>query len=33
MGWVWQFAIFAVGNLPAVGMIVLVSRSPGGTDT
>ena len=32
-GWVWQLAIFAVGTLPAVGMIVLVSRSPGGTDT
>jgi len=31
-GWVWQFAIFAVGTLPAVGMIVLVSRDPGGTD-
>jgi hypothetical protein len=31
-GWVWQFAIFAVGTLPAVGMIVLVSRHPGGTD-
>jgi hypothetical protein len=31
-GWAWQFAIFAVGTLPAVGMIVLVSRHPGGTD-
>ena len=31
-GWLWQFAIFAVGTLPAVGMIVLVSRRPGGTD-
>jgi len=27
-GWVWQFAIFAVGTLPAVGMIVFVSRHP-----
>jgi hypothetical protein len=25
-GWVWQFAIFAVGTLPAVGMIIHVSR-------
>jgi hypothetical protein len=25
-GWVWQFAIFAVGTLPAVGMIIYVSR-------
>jgi hypothetical protein len=24
-GWVWQFAIFAVGTLPAVGMIIYVS--------
>ena len=30
-GWAWQFAIFAVGALPAVGMIVLVSRRSGGT--
>ena len=30
--WVWQFAIFAVGALAAVGMIVLVSMRPGGTD-
>jgi hypothetical protein len=28
-GWVWQFAIFAVGALPAIGMVVLVSRHPG----
>lgn len=27
-GWVWQFAIFAVGTLPAIGMIVFVSRHP-----
>jgi hypothetical protein len=27
--WVWQFAIFALGTLPAVGMVVLVvSRRP-----
>jgi hypothetical protein len=25
-GWLWQFAIFAVGTLPAVGMIIYVSR-------
>jgi hypothetical protein len=25
-GWVWQFAIFAVGTWPAVGMISYVSR-------
>jgi hypothetical protein len=31
-GWAWQFAIVAVGALPAVGMIVLVSRRSGGTD-
>jgi hypothetical protein len=31
-GWVWQFAIFAVGSLPAVGMIVFVSMHPRGTD-
>jgi len=31
-GWAWQFAIFAVGALPAVGMMVLVSRHSGGTD-
>jgi hypothetical protein len=29
IGWAWQFAIFAVGALPAVGMIVLVSKRPG----
>jgi hypothetical protein len=27
-GWTWQFAIFAVGTLPAIGMIVFVSRHP-----
>jgi hypothetical protein len=27
-GWVWQFAIFAVGTLPAIDMIVFVSRHP-----
>jgi hypothetical protein len=27
-GWVWQFAIFAAGTLPAVGMIVVVSTHP-----
>jgi hypothetical protein len=27
-GWAWQFAIFAVGTLPAVGMIVFVSTHP-----
>ena len=32
-GWAWQFAIFAVGALPAVGTIVFVSTHPGGTDT
>ena len=32
IGWVWQFAIFSVGSLPAVGMIVLVSMHPRGTD-
>lgn len=32
-GWAWQFAIFAVGALPAVSMIVFVSTHPGGTDT
>ena len=31
-GWAWQFAIFAVGALPALGMIVLVSWRSGGTD-
>ena len=31
-GWAWQFAIFVVGALPAIGMIVLVSRHPGGGD-
>jgi hypothetical protein len=31
-GWAWQFAIFAAGTLPAVGMIVFVSRHPGGRD-
>jgi hypothetical protein len=31
-GWAWQFAIFAVGAVPAVGMMVLVSRRSGGTD-
>jgi hypothetical protein len=30
-GWAWQFVIFAVGALPAGGMIVLVSRRSGGT--
>lgn len=29
-GWAWQFAIFAVGTLPAVGMIVYISRHAGG---
>jgi hypothetical protein len=31
-GWVWQFAIFAVGTLPALGMTVLTvkrHRGPG----
>jgi hypothetical protein len=32
-GWVWQLAIFVVGTLPAVGMVVLVGRHPGGRDT
>jgi hypothetical protein len=32
IGWVSQFAIFAVGSLPAVGMIVFVSMHPRGTD-
>jgi hypothetical protein len=27
-GWVWQFAIFAAGTLPAIGMIGYVSRHP-----
>jgi hypothetical protein len=27
-GWAWQFAIFAVGALPGVAMIVVVSRQP-----
>jgi hypothetical protein len=27
-GWAWQFAIFAVGTLPAAAMIVVVSRNP-----
>jgi hypothetical protein len=27
-GWAWQFAIFAVGTVPAVGMIVFVSTHP-----
>jgi hypothetical protein len=27
-GWAWQFVIFAVGTLPAIGMIVFVSRHP-----
>jgi len=31
-GWAWQFAIFAVGALPAVGMIVFVSSHPRATD-
>jgi hypothetical protein len=31
-GWAWQFAIFAVGALPALGMIVLISWRSGGTD-
>jgi hypothetical protein len=31
-GWAWQFAIFAVGAVPAIGMIVLVSRHPGERD-
>ena len=31
VGWVWQFAIFGVGTLPAAGMLVLVARHPGGT--
>jgi hypothetical protein len=31
-GWAWQFAIFAVGTLPAIGMIALVSRHPGERD-
>jgi hypothetical protein len=29
-GWVWQFAIFAVGTLPAVGMTVLSVKRCGG---
>jgi hypothetical protein len=29
---VWQFAIFAVGSLPALGMIAFVSMHPRGTD-
>jgi len=32
IGWVWQFAIVAVGSLPAVGMIVFVGTHPRGTD-
>ena len=28
--WVWQFAIFAVGTLPAVGMTVLTVKRYGG---
>jgi hypothetical protein len=32
IGWEWQFAIFAVGMLPAVGMIAFVSGHPGGRD-
>jgi len=31
-GWAWQFAIFAVGALPAVGMIVYIGRHAGGRD-
>jgi len=31
-GWAWQFAIFGVGALPAMGMIVLASRHPGRGD-
>jgi hypothetical protein len=26
--WVWQFAIFAVGTLPAVGMSIYTRRHP-----
>jgi len=29
-GWVWQFAIFAAGTLPAAGMIIYVSRDSRG---
>ena len=29
-GWAWQFAIFAVGTLPAVGMIIYISRDSRG---
>jgi hypothetical protein len=29
-GWVWQFAIFAVGTLPAVGMTILTLKRHGG---
>ena len=29
-GWVWQFAIFAVGTLPAVGVAVLMIKRSGG---
>jgi hypothetical protein len=32
MGWAWQFAIVAVGTLPATAMIALVSRHPGERD-
>jgi hypothetical protein len=32
VGWVWQFVIFAVGSLPAMGMVVFVSMYPRGTD-
>lgn len=28
--WVWQFAIFALGTLPAVGLIIYVSRNSRG---
>lgn len=28
-GWAWQLGIFAVGTLPAVGMIAFASRHPG----
>jgi hypothetical protein len=31
-GWVSQFVIFAVGSLPAVGMIVFVGMHPRGID-
>jgi hypothetical protein len=27
-GWAWQFAIFAVGTLPAAAIIVFVDRNP-----